>query len=210
MRHAEEARFRRFAVEQARPLRRTAYLLCGDWHLAEDLAQTALVKMYRTWHRLERTGELGPYVRRVLLRTWLDERRKPWRRAESSCERLPETADPATGPDDVIHRMDVADLVRRALLALPPGQRAVIVLRYFEDLSVADTAAALRRSEGNVKSQTSRGLARLRRALGEAGVSTGLLGPVRAGGAGARHPAGCGAGRGGGAGAHPGGKGIGS
>ncbi|MDT0345483.1 RNA polymerase sigma factor [Streptomyces litchfieldiae] len=167
MRRQDEERFREFAAVQARPLRRTAYLLCGDWHLAEDLMQGALIKMYHSWSRLERRDQLNSYVRRVLLRTWLDERRKPWRRSESSCESVPDSPDVSAEPDDIAHRMDVRSLVHEALLTLPPRQRATIVLRYFDDLSVADTAAALRCSEGNVKSQTARGLRTLRQYIGD-------------------------------------------
>lgn len=158
----DEERYREFAAAQARPLRRTAYLLCGDWHLAEDLMQIALIKMYRSWSRLERHGELGSYARRVLLRAWLDERRKPWRRSERSYDTLPETPDAAADPDAVAHRMDTRNLVHRAVLTLPPRQRAVVVLRYFDDLSVAQTAGTLGCSEGNVKSQAARGLKTLR------------------------------------------------
>jgi RNA polymerase sigma-70 factor (sigma-E family) len=168
MRQEDEQRFREFAADRARSLRRTAYLLCGDWHLAEDLAQSTLIKMYRSWTRLERRGELDAYVRRVLLRTLLDERRRPWRRSENSYGDVPDTPDTTAGPDDVVHRLDVSDLVHRALLILPPRQRATIVLRYFDDLSVADAAAALGCSEGNVKSQTARGLRALRDWIGDA------------------------------------------
>ncbi|MGP4115416.1 RNA polymerase sigma factor [Streptomyces sp. 4N509B] len=162
MRRHDEERFREFAAGQARPLRRTAYLLCGDWHLAEDLTQSVLIRMYRSWPRLERRGELGPYVRRVLVRAWLDEGRRPWRR-ERAVATLPDAPDPAaTGPDDVASHLDARNAVHRALLALPPRQRATLVLRYFDDLSVAQTAAALGCSEGNVKSQTARGLTTLR------------------------------------------------
>jgi RNA polymerase sigma-70 factor (sigma-E family) len=174
MRRHDEDRFQEFVAGQARPLRRTAYLLCGDWHLAEDLAQSVLIKMYRSWPRLERRGELGPYVRRVLVRAWLDEWRRPWRRSERSVGSVLDTADVADvaagEPDEVAGRMDDRSAVHRALLALPPRQRATLVLRFFDDLSVAQTAAAMRCSEGNVKSQTARGLATLREALGRSEV----------------------------------------
>lgn len=75
MRKADEARFREFARSHAAPLRRSAYLLCGDWHLAEDLTQTALIKMYRAWPRVSRTDRPISYARMTLLRCWLDERR---------------------------------------------------------------------------------------------------------------------------------------
>ncbi|WP_049577620.1 RNA polymerase sigma factor [Streptomyces sp. SBT349] len=181
MRLEEERRFREFAADRARSLRRTAYLLCGDWHLADDLAQTTLIKMYRSWSRLERRGELDAYVRRVLLRTWLDERRRPWRRAENSCSEVPDAPDASAGPEEVADRMEVSGLVHRALLALPPRQRATVVLRYVEDLSVADTAAALRCSTGNVKSQAARGLDAMRAAIGTAGAGLSACGTARGG-----------------------------
>ena len=78
----DEAGFREFARERALPLRRTAFLLCGDWHLAEDLVQVALIKLYRVWPKAARTGPVDNYARQVLLRCWLDERRRPWRRNE--------------------------------------------------------------------------------------------------------------------------------
>jgi RNA polymerase sigma-70 factor (sigma-E family) len=167
MRREEEDQFRDFAAACARSLRRTAYLLCGDWHLAEDLTQNTLIKMYRSWPRLSRRDQLDAYVRRVLLRTWLDERRRPWRRSEDSYDTVPDTPDEAAGPDAVAQHLDVGNAVHRALLALPPRQRATIVLRYVEDLSVTDTARALGCSEGTVKSQCARALETLRRSVGE-------------------------------------------
>jgi RNA polymerase sigma-70 factor (sigma-E family) len=167
MRQEEEQRFRDFAAGRVRSLRRTAYLLCGDWHLAEDLAQNTLIKMYRSWSRLERQDELDGYVRRVLLRTWLDEKRRPWRRSERSYETVPDTPDRAAGPDAVVQRLHPGSPLHGALLALPPRQRATLVLRFFDDLSVAATAEALGCSEGNVKSQTARGLETLRRSISD-------------------------------------------
>ncbi|WP_369268455.1 RNA polymerase sigma factor [Streptomyces harbinensis] len=177
MRRHEEQQFRDFAAQEAGSLRRTAYLLCGDWHLAEDLMQTALIKVYRSWPRLDRHGELQPFVRRVLLRTWLDEKRKPWRRSEQSFSAVPEVVDPAAGPEDVADRMHLRGLVHGALLRLPPRQRATVVLRFFDDLSIADTAVALGCSEGNVKSQTARGLSALRGHLGRYRSAPALSGP---------------------------------
>jgi RNA polymerase sigma factor (sigma-70 family) len=95
----------------------------------------------------------------VLLRTWLDEKRRPWRRSERSEATVPETS--ALG-DDPAERLWARDLVHQGLLRLPPRQRAVLVLRYFDELTVAEAAAVMRCSEGTVKSQTSRGLDALR------------------------------------------------
>jgi RNA polymerase sigma-70 factor (sigma-E family) len=154
MRKADDDRFREFAREHAVPFRRTAYLLCGDWHLADDLTQQALIKLHGAWTRLECECHPVSYARRILLRCWLDERRRPWRRADDS--HRPDT------------RQELASLraeLFRTLSALPPRQRAVLVLRYFESLSVGETAAALGVTEGTVKSQASRGLAAARAVL---------------------------------------------
>lgn len=162
MRQADEESFRRFAIEHAARLRRSAYLFCGDWHLAEDLMQTTLIKIYRSWSRVESGESLANYGRTVLLRTWLDEKRRPWRRSELSEAAVPERLDEARGPDDSAERLWARDLVHQGLLRLPPRQRAVLVLRYFDDLSVAEAAAVMGCSQGTVKSQTARGLDALR------------------------------------------------
>jgi RNA polymerase sigma-70 factor (sigma-E family) len=164
MKEAEAHAFREFATANAGPLRRSAYLFCGDWHFAEDLMQASLVKVYRAWSRVQRQDRLGNYARQVLLRTWLDEKRRPWRRAETAAP-VPDTPDISVDPDEQANRDWARDVVRTALLAVPPKQRAVVVLRYFDDLSVAETAQVMRCSEGTVKSQTARGLDALRAAL---------------------------------------------
>ncbi|GAA5163520.1 MULTISPECIES: RNA polymerase sigma factor [Amycolatopsis] len=158
-----EAGFRDFATTSAAGLRRFAYLLCGDWHLAEDLTQTTLLKIYRSWRKLRHDEAIAHYVRRTLLRTWLDEKRKPWRRRESGHDVVPEVADGTLDPAARAERLWARTVVQRGLLEVPPKQRAVLVLRYFDELSVAETAAVLGCSEGNVKSQTARGLAALAR-----------------------------------------------
>jgi RNA polymerase sigma-70 factor (sigma-E family) len=162
MRQADEESFRSFAVTHAGRLRRSAYLLCGDWHFAEDLMQTTLIKIYRSWSRVQKDESLANYGRTVLLRTWLDEKRRPWRRSEQTEAAVPDRSDDARGPGDSPERLWARDLVHQGLLRLPPRQRAVLVLRYFEQLSVAETAAVMRCSEGTVKSQTARGLDALR------------------------------------------------
>jgi RNA polymerase sigma-70 factor (sigma-E family) len=162
MRHADEESFRRFAAEHAARLRRSAYLLCGDWHLAEDLMQTTLIKIYRSWTRIQKDEVLNNYSRTVLLRTWLDEKRRPWRRSEQSSAEVPERLDEAPGPADSPDRLWARDVVHQGLLRLPPRQRAVLVLRYFDDLSVAEAAEVMGCAEGTVKSQTARGLDALR------------------------------------------------
>ena len=153
-----DAEFGEYLDSRAAVLRRTAYLLCGDWHRAEDFVQTALAKLYVAWPRLRKDVNIDAYARKVLTRTVIDESRRAFRRRESSVEHLPEV--PTHGPA-VAEAIDV----RRALAELPPGQRAVVVLRYWEDLSVEETAKVLGRSVGTVKSQSAKGLASLRRAL---------------------------------------------
>jgi RNA polymerase sigma-70 factor (sigma-E family) len=165
MRPADEERFRAFARNQAAPLRRCAYLFCGDWHTAEDLMQTTLIKIYQAWHRVEQQETAGRYARTVLLRTWLDEKRRPWRRSEIGLADPPEVADTGAGPEEQAGRAWARDLVHTALLEVPPRQRAVLVLRYFDDLSIAETAATMGCTEGTVKSQAARGLANLRAAV---------------------------------------------
>jgi RNA polymerase sigma-70 factor (sigma-E family) len=138
-------------------LRNTAYLLCGDWHRAEDLTQIALAKLYLAWRRIGHQDSVDGYARQVLVRTFLDERRRPWRREHVAAE-LTDRPAPADPVDD---RVDLLAALRR----LPRTQRAVVVLRYWADLSVAETAAALGVREGTVKSASSRGLSVLREVL---------------------------------------------
>jgi RNA polymerase sigma-70 factor (sigma-E family) len=165
MRRDDEDRFREFATQQAAPLRRCAYLFCGDWHLAEDLMQTTLVKIYRSWHRITARDSMGAYARAVLLRTWLDEKRRPWRRSEVGHADVPDRSDGAPEPDEAAVLSWQRNLVHGALLTVPPRQRAVLVLRYFDDLSIAQTAAVMGCTEGTVKSQAARGLDHLRSAM---------------------------------------------
>ena len=156
-----DAEFGEFLDSRAVVMRRTAYLLCGgDWHRAEDLVQTTLTKIYVAWPRLSADGAVDAYSRKVMVRTAIDESRRAYRRRESTVDELPEVIGPEHGVDDSID-------VRRALARLPAGQRAVVVMRYWEDLSVTETAALLGKSEGTIKSQAAKGLAALRRLLTE-------------------------------------------
>jgi len=165
MRTGDDASFREFARDKALPLRRTAYVLCGDWHLAEDLVQTALIKLYRVWPKVSRKGPVNNYTRQVLLRCWLDEQRRPWRRRESRDGIVPENPDSHIDPGS-----GISDSLLLALAEVPPKQRAAVVLRYWADLPVADVAVALRCSEGTVKSQAARGLELLRAAVTRLGA----------------------------------------
>ena len=138
---------------------RIAYLLCGDWHRAEDLVQMALVRLYGAWPRLARAGGEEAYVRRILLNAHLDDWRARRRRHEAPLTDGIDRAAPirSTAED--------RDALRRALIALPEGQRKVLVLRFYLDRSVEETAADLGVTTGTVKSQSARGLARLREHL---------------------------------------------
>lgn len=136
MRASEES-FRAFARTQTTQLRRSAYLLCGDWHLAEDLVQNTLVKLYRAWWRVNENTAVR-YARKTLMRVWLDERRRPWRRVERRHGAVPERAHSENDPAVLGQRGVTRDLVLNALSGLPSRQRAVLVLRYWEDLPVSD------------------------------------------------------------------------
>ena len=153
-------------------LRRTAYLLTGgDAHRADDVVQQTLTHLYVKWGRARGADDLGAYVHRMLVNAFRQERRSRWfgvQLFDRAPEPVPRGAPP--GPGD-----GVADAVsvRAALAAVPPGQRLVLVLRFYADLSVEQTAEVLHCSTGNVKSQTARGLAALRREL-PLGETTGV------------------------------------
>jgi RNA polymerase sigma-70 factor (sigma-E family) len=153
---SREQEFREFASSRAAPLHRSAYLLCGDWHLAEDLVQDTLVKAYQQWGRVSRADNPDAYVRRILL----NEARQRWRRRDNDLRVVAFSVEPVTvdGTEVIAQR----DGLLQALLTLPFHQRATVVLRYLEGLSGRETAQALRCSEGTVKSQAARALASLR------------------------------------------------
>jgi len=155
--NTDEAGYREFVATRMDGLRRTAYLLCGDWHTADDLTSTALVKLLRHWRRISAMEQPDAYVRRMLLRAWLDERRRPWRREHATAVLPPARASTV----DPTERLAVLAL----LAELPPRRRAVLVLRYFCDLSVEETAQTLGCTTGTVKSQTARALQALRARL---------------------------------------------
>lgn len=157
MKSTDEAEFTELVNAKGTALRRIAYLMCGDWHLAEDAVQTVFVKVHLAWHRIRRADNVDAYLRTALFRVVVDARRSKWRR-ESPAEYVPDRPAPVRAPHDD------REVLVAGLRALPPRQRAVVVLRYWEDLSVSETAAALGCAEGTVKSQTSKGLAALRAA----------------------------------------------
>lgn len=158
----EDARsdFVEFAASRRPELRRFAYALCGDWHAADDIVQVALSKLYRAWPRIHRAAAEDAYARRIVARTAVDHGRRPSRREQPVAEHHEQLGDAARGPD-----FDGGPDVLAALDALAPRQRQVVVMRHWLDLSVEETAAALRISEGTVKSQTARALARMRELL---------------------------------------------
>jgi RNA polymerase sigma-70 factor (sigma-E family) len=150
--------FREFAAARAGQLFRIAYLVCGDWHEAQDLVQTTLAKLFVAWHRMQHTQSPDAYARKVLLNAYLSQRR---------LKRATETpvADPADPAEPTAARADDADLrltLVAALRRLPPRSRAVVVLRYIDDHSIEATAEALGISTAAVKSLNTRGLAQLR------------------------------------------------
>jgi len=150
-----EAEFAELVAAKGAALRRTAYLMCGDWHLAEDLVQGVFVKIHLHWRRIRRQESFDAYLRATLFHAYLDTRRAKWRR-ETPAEYLPDLPAPGTEPSDD------RDVLVAALRRIPPRQRAVLVLRYWEDLSVEETAGLLGCAAGTVKSQASKGLAALR------------------------------------------------
>ena len=145
------------AARQAH-LRRIAYAVCGDWHRADDLLQTALTKLYVAWPRVHREGSPDAYVRRIIVRSNIDESRRPWRRERPGLDGHDPAA--ATGLP-VEERSALFD----ALQQLPEMQRKVVVLRHWLGLSVEETAGELRISGGTVKSHSSRAISSLQSVL---------------------------------------------
>jgi len=156
----DEREFREFVEARLPTMRRSAYLLCGDVHEADDVVSVALAKLFRHWRRVSHMEHPDAYVRRILLTTYLDERRRPWRQ-ERLVESVPEPVPPPES--DVLDRMTLLGLLAR----LSPRRRAVLVLRFFEDLSIEQTAEALQCATGTVKAHTHQGLAELRAMLGQ-------------------------------------------
>ncbi len=148
----ESVDFDAFVVARSESLLRTAYLLTSDHGLAEDLLQTALAKAWRAWRRIDDRPE--PYVRKILVNTYASWWRRRWNGERPTAE-LPESEGSEV---DVAARTDLW----AAVVRLPKRQRAVVVLRFYEDLSEAQTAAVLGVAAGTVKSQTSKALRSLR------------------------------------------------
>jgi RNA polymerase sigma-70 factor (sigma-E family) len=166
-----EEEFAQFARERQRQLLRTAFLLCGDWHRAQDLTQSALLNLCRAWNKARRADQIDAYAHRVLVNAFLSEQRKLGRERTLRASLPP---DPEAGFHGGALSGDTE--LRLTLLALldqlPPKSRAVVVLRFWEDLSVEETARLLDCSAGTVKSQSSRALARLRVLLADTPVES--------------------------------------
>jgi RNA polymerase sigma-70 factor (sigma-E family) len=153
----KDAEFEAYMAARQPALLRTAYLLTGDRHAAEDLVQTAFAKLYLSWDKVQRRELVDGYVRRILVNENNSSWRRPWRRREITTDQVPEQGS-VTDRHDLGQRAAMWDFVQ----TLPPKQRAVIVLRFYEDLSEAETAHVLGISVGTVKSQASRALASMR------------------------------------------------
>ena len=152
-----EEEFRQFVSARLNALRGLAYLTCGDWQAADDAVAQSLTKLYSRWDRVTSPER---YATRMVVRAAIDQVRRPWRREISSGGLFPDVGEPDPS-DSLTERMRV----RAALRQVPAGQRAVLVLRFYADLSVEDTAEALGLRTGTVKSQSARGLATLRQLL---------------------------------------------
>jgi RNA polymerase sigma-70 factor (sigma-E family) len=153
----KDADFSEYMAARQPSLLRTAYLLTGDRHTAEDLVQTALAKLYLSWDRVNRQESIDGYVRRILINEHNSLWRRPWKKRETTTSELPEQPAAPAAPSRG-HDADLWELVQ----SLPRKQRAAVVLRFYEELSEAETAAVLGVSVGTVKSQTSRALASMR------------------------------------------------
>ena len=134
-------------------LRKVAQLLCQDWHLADDVTQTAITQLYVSWHKVRAADNIDGYARAVLVRVFLSERRKSWSRRVRLVEQLPEQRGMrgSDTQDEDLNDVDIQLTVRAALRAVPHRQRATLVLRFYCDLSVEQTAEALGCSTGTLK-----------------------------------------------------------
>jgi RNA polymerase sigma-70 factor (sigma-E family) len=157
--------FGEFVEGRATALHRTAYLLCGDWHLANDLVQEALAKTFRHWRKVQRADNPDAYVKRILV----NEANRYLRRHRNAAPPTEMAARDTPIPDasnEVVER----DLLLQALLSLPARQRATVVLRYLEGMTERETAAVLKCTQGTVKSQTARALDTLKNHLNREGL----------------------------------------
>jgi RNA polymerase sigma-70 factor (sigma-E family) len=160
----QRRQFNEYFAARRESVRRTAYLMCGDWDWADDLAQLAFLRLASAWHRVREPEALDAFLRTCLVRAYLTEARRAWRSRERVFSQLPDVAGLDDDAENAIRRLVFAE----ALLRVPPRQRVTLICRYYQGLDVAETAAVMSCSEGTVKSQTARGLAALREVLGDA------------------------------------------
>lgn len=162
MRAEDEAEFAELVAAVSPRLLRTAYAICGDRYLAEDALQSALISAYRSWRRVRAADSAEAYLRRMVVNQLLSWRR---RRSWTTASPLGLVSEPSRGS----HEAEVVEHERvwRAVLELPPRQRAVVVLRFYEAMTEADIAETLQIRPGTVKSQASAAMTRLRTVLGE-------------------------------------------
>ncbi len=158
----DQAEFTAYATQAVPRLRATAFLMCRDWHLADDLTQNALTKLFLAWSKVSKAEDVDAYARKVLLRSYLDHHRR-----RATTEVVTSTFDGAAAGESPDLRMTLVD----ALRLLKPQDRAVVVLRYWEDYSVEQVAAMLDLREATVRARSMRALGKLREALGEDLVS---------------------------------------
>jgi len=163
MARRDSGEFTAFVLASQPRLRRTAYLMCGDWQLASDYVQEALIRVYRHWPRLRGEAGAHAYARKAVLNVVIDAKRR-----RSSTEVPVDSVVERVGVRDEAEASVDRDLLTRCLAQVPPRQRACLVLRYYDDLSVSEIATALGVSEGTVKSQTARGLDTLQAAFARA------------------------------------------
>ena len=161
MTNGSDAEYLAYVHGRTTGLRRTAYLLCGDEHHADDLVQETITKLYVRWSRISGVENIDAYVHTMLVRSCLSDRRRWWSKVQL-WQTPPDV--PVAGDDSVVEQRMV---LRAALRRLPEGQRTTLVLRFLCDLPVAEVARLMNRSEGTVKRQTFSGLGNLRRILDE-------------------------------------------
>jgi len=166
-----EAAYAEFVAARQTHLRRIAYAVCGDWHRADDLLQTALVKLYAAWPRLHRDGREEAYVRQIIVRAHIDETRRPWRRETPGLDGWDRSAGDGLPYEERSALFD-------ALQQLPPMQRRSVLLRHWLGLSAEQTASELGISPGTVKSHTSRGIEKLRVLLADQPSEPGTAPPA--------------------------------
>ncbi|HTZ93589.1 MAG TPA: SigE family RNA polymerase sigma factor [Streptosporangiaceae bacterium] len=159
MTDSRDAEFADFVASREASLRRLANLLCQDWHRADDVVQAAITKLYVHWPRARAADSIDAYVRAIVVREFLEERRSSWIRRVTLTGQLPDRPAASTDPETALD-------MQAAIAALPPRQRATLVLRFYCDLPVERAAQVLGCTPGTVKSQTAKALTSLRIALG--------------------------------------------